>query len=68
MNAIARGWQGAVLNLALVVGMVFSPTERVEAILFALFILLSLFTVWVLLTGRRRQRSQRLSSGSAARR
>jgi len=55
MNAIANGWQGAVLNLGLILGMLYSPSQRVEMILFTAFVLLSILTVRILLHSRRRK-------------
>ncbi len=55
MNAIANGWQGAVLNLALVLGMLYSRSQLVEKILFAAFVFLSAFTIGVILVRTRRR-------------
>lgn len=57
MKAVANGWPGAVLNLALLVGMIYSPTERIELILFTVFMLLGVVTVWVLLSRPARGRN-----------
>jgi hypothetical protein len=48
MNAIANGWQGAALNLALVLGMLYSRSQLLERILFAVFIFLSGLTIRVI--------------------
>ncbi len=58
MHAIAYGWQGAALNLSLILGMLYSPWQVVERILFAVFVLLSALTVRAIVM-RARNRSPR---------
>jgi len=48
MNALARGWQGAVLLLLLVTGtLVFSHSRLAQAIILALILILLVITLWV---------------------